>query len=197
MRAVSLKKKGKATAFLAAAALAALPALPAALGCNGGEETTDTSGTTHTTPPISQTILTATTPTSSGITVPPPPSQSQPPAPSPSPQAAPAPLRIVDYSVDPNSVHAGAALSCIVTVEGEAAAVRMGLTGPSGSTPQTVNLTRGSTSGGITTWSAVTTAPVTVGGWRFGATAVATDGTEVIPNAGGLSASLLPFEVIP
>ena len=179
--------------FLGAAALIAWSLILFASGCGGGG-TEATAGATGTTAPISPTTLTATTSTSAGVTVPPAPSPAPSPAPAP---AAAAALRIVDYSVNPNSVHASAPLTCTVTVEGEATSVRMGLTGPSGSTSQTVNLTRGSTSGGITTWSSVTTAPVTVGGWRFGATAVAADGTEVIPDAGGLSASLLPFEVIP
>lgn len=106
-------------------------------------------------------------------------------------------LIIIDYSVDPDPVQAGAPLTCTVTVQGDATQVIMGLTGPSGSTPQTIHLMPGATEGGITTWSNVTTAPFTTGGWRFGATALAPDGSEVIPDAGGLSASLLPFEVIP
>lgn len=124
--------------------------------------------------------------------------QSPKPAPEPSPTPGPVkPLRIIDYNVVPNTVSAGAPLACTVTVEGEATAVIMGLTGPSGSVSQTVNLVAGPTSGGITTWTAVTTAPSMVGGWRFGARAIASDGTEVLPDAGGLSASLLPFEVVP
>lgn len=125
-----------------------------------------------------------------------------PPSPKPAPEPSPAPetvmpLRIIDYNVVPNTVSAGAPLACTVTVEGEATAVIMGLTGPSGSVSQTVNLVAGPTSGGITTWTAVTNAPSMVGGWRFGARAIASDGTEVLPDAGGLSASLLPFEVVP
>ena len=192
-------KMVKVTSSAVRAAIRIVPALILALillfayGCGGDEQgTTAATGTTATTPATVGTTATATpmVPSGSTVEVPPPP----PPATVPAPPTAP---KIIDYRVDPNTVHAGAALTCTVTVEGEAVSVRMGLTGPSGSVPQTVNLVKGATGGGITTWSAVTTAPATVGGWRFGATATAADGTEVIPEAGGLSASLLPFEVIP
>lgn len=173
-------------------------AVLSAAGCGGGEgaTTADTTAQTST-----RTTPTATTKTSMDTTVEAPAAA---PAISPAPEPAPAPatpaatpLKIIDYNVDPNTVHAGAPLTCTVTVQGEAVNVFMGLTGPSGSTPQTVYLVKGATSGGVTTWSEVATAPAMPGGWRFGATAVAGDGTEVIPDAGGLSASLLPFIVIP
>jgi len=154
-------------------------------GC--GDEQTGSTGTVKTT------TTTKTTPTN---TYSPETTVQVPQTPTPGAGGATA-LRIVDYAVDPDPVHAGAPLTCMVTVEGTATSVRMGLTGPSGSTSQTVNLVEGTTVGGVTNWTATVAAPVTVGGWRFGATAVAADGTEVIPDAGGLSASLLPFEVIP
>ncbi len=170
--------------------------LMTASGCDGDQTTTST-GTTGTITSSAKTNFTSTaaamnTNTSSAVETP--------PAPAPSTlgdEASTVPLKIVDYAVDPNTVHAGAPLTCMVTVEGTATAVSMGLTGPSGSTSQTVSLIQGTTVGGVTNWTATVAAPTTPGGWRFGATAVATDGTEVIPDAGGLSASLLPFEIIP
>ena len=159
----------------------------------GDDETRDTSSTGTT---AKTNTSTATTGTGMDTTAEVPPSPE--PAPSPSPTPAPAvPLTIVFYAVDPDPVHAGTPLTCMVSVEGTAAAVTMGLTGPYGSTSQTVHLVEGTTVGGVTNWTATVTAPATPGGWRFGATAIAMDGTEVIPDAGGLSASLLPFEVIP
>lgn len=175
--------------------------LPAAfiLSASGCGDDQNQNGTgTSTIASTGTTTKTATTNTNLNNTVEVPPAPA--PAPEPSPDAGGAgstPLRIVDYAVDPNTVHAGAPLTCMITVEGTAIAVHMGLTGPSGSVSQTVNLTEGTTVGGVTNWTATVTAPATPGGWRFGATAVATDGTEVIPDAGGLSASLLPFEVVP
>ncbi|MBI5869626.1 MAG: hypothetical protein HZB44_01525 [Actinobacteria bacterium] len=164
-------------------------------GC-GGDEKQDTSsnGTTAKTSTGSSTSPAGNTGMDTTVEVPPSPKPEPEPSPAPEPVM---PLRIIDYNVVPNTVSAGAPLACTVTVEGEATAVIMGLTGPSGSVSQTVNLVAGPTSGGITTWSAVTTAPPMVGGWRFGARAIASDGTEVLPDAGGLSASLLPFEVVP
>lgn len=163
-------------------------------GCgDDNDQDTSSTGTTAKT-----STKTATTSTGMDSTVEVPPSPEPAPAPAPAPSPAPAvPLKIVFYAVDPNTVHAGAPLTCMVSVEGTATAVTMGLTGPSGSVPQTVNLAEGTTVGGVTNWTATVAAPVTPGGWRFGATAVAIDGTVVIPDAGGLSASLLPFEVIP
>lgn len=160
---------------------------------------TDTATTVRTNTSATQTATTNTG-MNNTVEVPPAPAATPAPAPEPSPDAGGAgstPLRIIDYAIDPNMVHAGAPLTCMVTVEGTATAVTMGLTGPSGSVSQTVNLTEGTTVGGVTNWTATVAAPAMVGGWRFGATAIAADGTEVIPDAGGLSASLLPFEVIP
>jgi len=192
-------KRFRAAALLTATFLLMLTTvfMAAISGC-GDDEKQDTSsnGSTAKTSTKAATSIPGSTGMDTTVEVPPSPE----PSPSPSPAPAPGPvmpLRIIDYNVVPNMVSAGAPLACTVTVEGEATQVIMGLTGPSGSVSQTVNLIAGSTSGGITTWSAVTTAPATVGGWRFGARATAADGTEVLPGAGGLSASLLPFEVVP
>jgi len=155
-------------------------------GC--GDEQTGSTGTVKTATSTTKTTPTNTYSPETTVQVPQTPSSGA---------AGATALRIVDYAVDPDPVHAGAPLTCMVTVEGTATSVRMGLTGPSGSTPQSVTLAEGTTVGGVTNWTATVAAPMTVGGWRFGATAVAADGTEVIPDAGGLSASLLPFEVIP
>lgn len=183
--------------FSAGACLAAVLLTLAVDGC-GDDNQGGTTSTAATVKTSTSTTPTTSTKSSMDSTVEVPPSPAPTPAPSPSPApGASTPLKIVDYDVYPNTVHAGAPLTCMVTVEGTATAVTMGLTGPSGSVSQTVNLTEGAIIGGVTNWTATVTAPTTPGGWRFGATATAMDGTEVIPDAGGLSASLLPFEVIP
>lgn len=162
-----------------------------AAGCGDDQQgsTTDTASTSTAATVNTATATTLVSPDTS-VEVPPEPPPS-------SGAAAAAPLKIVFYDVDPNTVHTGAPLTCMVTVEGDAAQVIMGLTGPSGSISQTVNLAQGTTVGGVTNWTATVAAPAMPGGWRFGARAIAPDGTEVLPEAGGLSASLLPFEVIP
>lgn len=187
----------QAVSLLFVAVLALLMAVFAAglAGCGDDEkQETSSNGVTAKTGTSSATSPAGNTGMDTTVEVPPSPKPSPEPSPAPEPVM---PLRIIDYNVVPNTVSAGAPLACTVTVEGEATAVIMGLTGPSGSVSQTVNLIPGPTSGGVTTWSAVTTAPPMVGGWRFGARAIAADGTEVLPDAGGLSASLLPFEVVP
>ncbi len=82
------------------------------------------------------------------------------------------PVKVTERSVSPTSVEANKALTLTAKVQGRADKVQMKILGPSGGGYSKVyNLVRGTSSGGVDTWTRAVTAPSKAGTYRYFATA--------------------------
>jgi cytoskeletal protein RodZ len=92
-------------------------------------------------------------------------------------------VTITERSVSPTSVEASHTLTLTAKVQGKADKVQMKLVGTGSVTYSKVyNLTKGTTTGGITTWSRKVTAPGKLGVYRYYATAYVGSKTTVMPG---------------
>lgn len=136
------------------------------LGKRGGEEATTTPTATQTTQTVFLTIPTVT----QTATVPP-----------------GTPVEILEQSINPSTVSRSVPIAISVRTRGDVTGVRMEITGPQDSS---VELNRGPTINGVTSWAAPSSSPGVVGLYRYSAKASAGDGSTV-------EAPVSTFTVVP
>lgn len=152
------------------------------LGRGGGDEKAST-GTTPTATQTTPTQTQAQTETVVTVTVP---AETPPAEEAPEPPATAA-VEIVEQSINPANVGRGGPIAITVRTKGDVLGVKMDINGPQ---PMNVDLNRGPTVNGITTWALATNAPGVVGLYRYSAKASAAGGSTV-------EAPISTFTVVP